>query len=353
MPPSVGWRAATGADGGRAGRGAARWVVPIGAVVLAAACAAPGGAAAQEPAGAEPRVQVFATIEPDTATVGDRLNLRLRIERDPDVNVGAPDVAAAIAPLEVLGSARAPAVERGGRVVEERLYVVAAFETGQIALSPIAFDYVDAAGDTGSARTDSAFVTIVSVLPEDEEELAPKDIKPPIELPRRIWPFVLAAALAAAAVLGYRYIRAWWRRLRRPSERVAEEPAVPPRAAHLLAFERLEALRCDDPIGRGDIERFYVAVTDIVRRYLRDRFAVDAIDMTTAELGPSMLDARIGRGEIERTITYLARADLAKFAKLHPDEERARADFQEAWDLVERTRFRGEEAAADEAEEGP
>jgi hypothetical protein len=158
---------------------------------------------------------------------------------------------------------------------------------------------------------------------------------------------VLAATVAAGLLLAYRYVRAWWRRRRRPAVGEVEEPVVPPRAAHLVAFERLEALGRDDPIGRGEIERFYVAVTDIVRRYLRDRFAVDAIDMTTAELDPAMRRARIEPVEVERMLVYLAHADLAKFAKLHPDASRARADLEEAWGFVERTRFRGEEAGAD------
>lgn len=333
--------------GARGARWASARLAPVAAVLVLGACAALGAepalGAGSAAASDGPTVRAFTVIEPDTATVGDRLRLVVRIERGPDVEVTTPDVAAAIAPLEILESASLPPVERDGLVIEERMFVVAAFETGLHAVPSLRFRYADADGDTGSVRTDSTSVAVVSVLPEDEEELAPRDIKPPLELPRRIWPFVLAAAAAAGLLLAYRYVRAWWRARRRPADVTVEEPAVPPRAAHLVAFERLEALRRDDPIGRGEIEGFYVVVTDIVRRYIRDRFAVDAIDMTTAELEPALLEGRIEPEEVARTVEYLGHADLAKFAKLHPDADRARTDLREAWDLVERTRFRDEE----------
>jgi hypothetical protein len=317
----------------------------MGAAIAVAAVVAMFGrglAAADDAAvpGRDPEVSAFASIEPDTATVGDRLRLRVRVERGPDVDVAIPDIASAVAPLEVLDGASLPTVERDGRVIDERVFVLAAFETGLLAVPPIVLTYVGAAGDTGSVSTDSLFVTVVSVLPPEEEEQAPRDIKPPIELPRRVWPFVLAAAAALGGLLAYRYLRAWWRGRREPREAVVDEPIVPPRAAHLVAFERLEALRRADPVGSGQIEAFYVRVSDIVRHYVRDRFAVDAIDMTTEELRPRMELARIERGEVDWTTRYLARADLSKFARLHPNAERARGDFDEAWDFVERTRFR-------------
>jgi hypothetical protein len=69
---------------------------------------------------------------------------------------------------------------------------------------------------------------------------------------------------------------------------------------------------------------------------------VDAIDMTTNELPPAMRAARIDKGEIGWSEGFLLHADLAKFAKHVPSEERARSDFGEAREFIERTRLRGE-----------
>jgi hypothetical protein len=234
------------------------------------------------------------------------------------------------------------------RTIERRDYFIAAFETGELVVPALAFEYVTADGDTGVAFGNSVLVSIESVLPEvrEDEEVGPRDIKPPVELPRRVWPFIVAVLIVGAAAAAFYFVRRWLRRLpSEPVEDVVEEPVVPRIAAHLVAIERLDALAREDPIGRGEIPRFYVRATEIVRLYLRDRFGVDAIDMTTSEMPPAMRAARIEEDEIGWSEGFLLHADLSKFARHVPSETRARSDFQEAREFVERTRLRGEVVA--------
>ena len=300
-------------------------------------------------------LSVTATVEPAVATIGDRLQYTLVLDSAEGVGVVLPDVVADLAPFEVLDAILAEPEAREGRVVETRQYVVAAFETGELFVPSLEFGYVTADGDSGVAFTDSLRVSIESVLPEvrEDQEVGPKDIKPPVELPRRVWPYIVVALAAAAVAAGLYFLRKWWlNRKTGPAEEKVEEPPVPRIAAHVVALERLDALERDDPIGRGDVPGFYVRVTEVVRLYLRDRFGVDAIDMTTSELPPAMRRARIEEDEIVWSDAYLVHADLAKFAKHVPTEERARTDFHDAREFVERTRLRGEDAAGEREEPG-
>jgi hypothetical protein len=339
--------AASGAQDSEVAEGAG---APETAAAAGAAEVAPTNGAAAA-AAAAPRIGVTAELDPRTATVGDRLALRLTLTRPDGIDVVFPAVDEAVAPLEVRETVILPLEERDGVITEARHYVLVAFDTGTLRVPGLGFSHVTATGDTIEAWTDTLFVTIESVLPAGKapEELEPRDIKPPFELPRRIWPYLVAVAIIAAAVAVWWYLRRWWRaRKREPRVLSAEEPRVPPRAAHVIAFERLRQLEQEDAIGRGQIPRFYVGVTAIVRLYLRDRFAVGAIDMTTSELEPAMKAARIEREVIGWTIDFLTHADLTKFAKHVPEPSCARDDFREAWDFVERTRFRTEEVASDE-----
>ncbi len=321
------------------------------------AVAQPGVGESQPPAdpgpplvGELPRVDANATIVPTVATIGDRLRLTIEIDRPSNLAVEFPDVEREIAPLELSDGVVLLPQESEGRILESRVYVVSAFETGTVRVPGLGFRYISDAGDTLWAWTDTLFVEIESVLPDTAAAgaVAPRDIKPPIGLPRRIWPFLVAIAIAAAAAVGFWYLRKWWlARRHEPSEDAEPEPVVPRRAAHVVAFERLRDLDRDDPIGRGEIQSFYVAVTEICRRYVRDRYAVDAIDMTTRELAPAMTRASIAASDVEWTTSFLSRADLTKFAKFVPEAERAREDYRSVWDFVERTRFRAEPAVAE------
>jgi hypothetical protein len=332
-------------------------LVALAFVWTACGAAAPdaGGAAVAQDAGeagvaggaanSEPPVRVTVSVSPDSATIGDRLVLSVTLDRAADARVDYPDVARSLSPFEVLDESLTRSETIGGRTIEHRDYAVAAFETGDLWLPGIELVYVTAEGDSGTVATDSLLVTIASVLPEvkEGEQVGPLDIKPPMELPRRVWPWVVAALVGAAIAVGAYFLRRWLRgRTREEIEKPAEPPRVPRVAAHVVAMERLDALERDDPIGHGDIPVFYVRVTEIVRFYIRDRFGVDAIDMTTHELAPAMRDARIAEPEVDWTGAYLAHADLAKFAGHTPSEERARSDLAEARGFVERTRLRSE-----------
>jgi hypothetical protein len=309
---------------------------------VASAADGPGPAAAASPgAGA---ADVTASVRPGSATVGDRLTLTLLAAHDKGVVVVFPDVERAVAPFQLLSSAVSPVEEQGGRVTERRDYVIAAFKTGALGVPALPFLIVAAPGNTLTAFTDSIPVTIASVLPDTAagESVEPRDIKPPVDLPREIWPFVVAAAAVVAGVVAYRYLRRWWRRRKAAPGRPAPEPRVPPEAAHVVAFERLAALEREDLVSHGEVARFYDALSDIVRLYVGDRYAVPAIDMTTTELAPAMGEARIAPADVEWATRFLEHADLAKFAKFVPSGERARGDLAGARDFVERTRFRGE-----------
>lgn len=200
--------------------------------------------------------------------------------------------------------------------------------SGPLTIAPfeVFFHPVDDAKRESSFRTEEITVTVAPI--EDVgalHVLPPRGIfeTSPVEKPSRAaWWFaggagvLLAAAAAAFAVL----------RRRRPA---LAPPPVPP---HEIAWEALRRLIALDLIAKGQIERFYVHLSSIMRQYIEDRFRVRAPELTTEEF----IVAAAASGELgphrPRLKEFLNLSDMVKFARFEPDTH----TIQESFDVVKR-----------------
>ncbi len=117
------------------------------------------------------------------------------------------------------------------------------------------------------------------------------------------------------ALLGWALFRAWRRRPRRVP------PPPPPRPAWEVALEALTKLRAEQRVERGELSSHVDAVSEIVRRYLGERYGFDGLEATTREIQRALravVPPLPVMAEIERV---LSDADLVKFAKMPPDAE--------------------------------
>jgi len=105
----------------------------------------------------------------------------------------------------------------------------------------------------------------------------------------------------------------------------------------VIAQEKLTKLRESDLVMRGEFKMFYVNLTDIVRRYLEPRYGIDAVDRTTMELKRILRDRHLEKASFDLLSTMFDSADLVKFAKRIPARGEIDADFQKAWEFVQRT----------------
>ncbi len=295
-------------------------------------------------------LMVGASVAPDTATVGDRLVLTLTAVHDFDTAIAFPRIVGEIAPFEVIDIVIYPSDEGPDGVVERRDVVITVFETGEHVIPELAFHAVMSGGDTAVVYSPSLEVLVRSVIPPEdlEGQIEPRAIKPPLDLPRAVWPWILAAVVAAALVAAWRLWVRWRASRPEPGEESGPSTEERRRAAHVSALERLRTLRSSDDLDRGDIETFYVELTDITRRYVGDRFSVPAIDRTTAELAPELSEVALPEEQVSWLTGLLERADLSKFAKSAPAIERGREDLEDVEGFVEETRLRASEEEGDD-----
>ncbi len=215
-------------------------------------------------------------------------------------------------------------------------------ETGELTIPP--FEVRDE--DDRVATTPEFVVTVSSVLADAEP-----DVEAPAPLfPSRFKDWWLAGGIAAGVLL-LAALLFWWarRRKRRPAP---DAIAIPP---HIKALRELSRLRDAPRRSHSEVEVFYVAVSQVLRVYLEDRFGLRAPERTTEEFLPEVEQS--GALDTEQRAhlrQFLEQCDLVKFAAMHPDETVHGQTFDFAESFVESTRpdrLRAPESAEPAAEE--
>jgi hypothetical protein len=154
------------------------------------------------------------------------------------------------------------------------------------------------------------------MLPDGRPEHTPHDIKPPVDISgiSSLWIWVIIGCMILAVV-----IFAVFFRKKKTKSMNREEVRL---SAHEIAFRELDDLARPVETDRAEIKLFYQRISDILRRYIENRFGVNAPEQTTEEFL-----AGVDSGNVIATVhkpllrNFLAQCDLVKFAEHNPGKE--------------------------------
>jgi hypothetical protein len=145
-----------------------------------------------------------------------------------------------------------------------------------------------------------------------------KPIKGPLSVPltfREILPWLLLAILAILIITGVLY----YLKKRKKSEPVFQIRTKIQLSPYDIALSELEKLRLKKLWQTGRTKEYHSELTDILRKYLEDRFNIMALEMTSQEIMDSVrIQKEIHNESIVKLNFILSMADLVKFAKMQP-----------------------------------
>jgi hypothetical protein len=292
--------------------------------VLAVAAVPGQSGRAQEP-------YARATVDSTRYLVGDAIPVHVQISHAPGATV-RPLFADTLGGFTILGGS--PLRVEGEKVSAGDI-VVAKYDSGDATLPPLQFLVTLPADSIGqTVATGELHFTIQTVPVDTTQDI--KDLKLPLSIPLS-WQEILlgCALLLLVAAAGYLFYR-WWKRRRLPADTM---PTAPSRPAHVIALEELGALKQKKLWQQGLIKQYYTEVTDILRRYLENRYRLMALERTTDEILDDLRRIRITGDLLGKTDCLLRRADLVKFAKYYPATPEHDESLQIVYDVVERTRI--------------
>jgi hypothetical protein len=277
-------------------------------------------------------------------TVGDQIVLTVEATYGPDTVVQMPGSDLQLGEFEVLDhQLPPPAKDDQGHVVARSVYTLTTFSTGELEIPALKLSYrKDQGVGEESIVTTPVGITVESVLSAESEDI--RDIKPPLEIPRD-W-LIPILALTAAAALTTALFWLWLRKKKAVQEAELEGASgLPP---HIVALKALNDLSRSGLLDRGEVVRYHVEVSEIIRRYFAGRFQIDALEKTSQEVLESL--PRDVSLSLPRDL--LGQCDLVKFAKFHPTRSRSERVLDSAYEIVETTKPRIQlEAPSQEGEE--
>jgi hypothetical protein len=228
------------------------------------------------------------------------------------------------------------------RVVHQAAYLLEPYLSGTYTIPAMTVTYRDRKNDTPATQlvTEKIEVAVTSLLPPDTGQVEIKDIKPPLSLPANTMQQALVAGLvlflALLALTGFIY----WRKTAEKKERTIVQPRPED-----IAQQELERLLAEDLLARGEIKNFHMRISDILRRYIENRFGLRAPERTTEEFLVALARAESPEhallGKHKALLTdFLNQCDLVKFARHEPTLAESEKTVVICREFVEKTKER-------------
>lgn len=257
--------------------------------------------------------QVLLTASPQSARIGDRIDIHLIVKTSPEiddiiVNGETPDV-------DVIGRKSLPVRDLQDYRLFERIITIAVFKIGEFTVGPFEVAPVKDKTPGETVKSGTLSIKINSVLEEGDKDIKP--LKKPMELRGRPWhllkylliPLILLQAVWLAVLL-----------LKKRKKTFASRAGPLPAPEEELASS-IRELAVMKLLEKGEAKKLFIRLTDILKRFFDRYYGFNAEDMTTRE---TLL--RLRREEREEEVSgslgrILDTSDLAKFARFVPESK--------------------------------
>ncbi len=294
------------------------------AISIAAGC---GGN--RLPLASDPASPVSAALSTNSVQIGQLFSMTATVKASPDDRVDWPTPGIPPALVQRNSHELSDGVPAGYRA---RQWELIALRPGTFPVWTSAVTRISATGEKTLLPPPALEVQVVSSLSSGDEAI--RDIAGLQQWPRAISTRLLTA-LGAVALLALAIALIARKLLHRKERATPQAPPLPP---HEIALRALRALREQGWPDAEGIESFYVALSNIVRRFLEGAFHLRAPEQTTEEFIRTATTSRSLTMEHQQLVfAFLEQSDLVKFARHTPGQRDMAAALDAAERLVQET----------------
>ena len=281
--------------------------------------------------------QTLIDVKIDSAAIliGEQTVLHLTVTTDKDTLMRG---------VEVLSLSKADSsVIENDRLLIKQDILITSFDSSLYLLPPL--KVIDGVDTVYSNQVALKVSTIPVNVDKPEEFYDIKDIwKPPFVL-ADYYPLIYGILLALFLICVIAYII---KRIRNKQSLIPfkkPEPKLPP---HEQAIKELDEIKQQKLWQQGRSKEYYTLITETLRRYIVDRFDINAMEMTSGEILDIIRKQHEADSVYENLKQILNLSDFVKFAKMNPLPDENDLSMVNAYLFINQTKI--EEVAVPEAE---
>jgi hypothetical protein len=283
-------------------------------------------------------ISVKAYLDSNNIKIGSQAILSLEIEKTKNLETRFPFLTdTIIKQIEIIRKFPVDTLVNKDNLLKLRQkYLITSFDSG-VYLIPT-FNFLakkDSLTDT--LKSSPMTLTVVSI-PVDTVKKQIRDIKVPysasitlIEIITYILYFIIAAILVLVII----YVVKRYRK----NEPLIKLPEKPKEPAYVIALRELDKLKNEKLWQQDKIKQYHSDLTEIIRKYIENRFDIMALEQTSYEILNSFSNSGIITNSSFEELKYmLFLADLVKFAKAQPLPDENDLSMRNAYSFVNETK---------------
>jgi hypothetical protein len=278
---------------------------------------------------------VRATIDSAMLMIGEQRRIYLEVITDKGRQVLLPPFSEYLVDgVMVLEAGKPDTIDAGNnRVAIKQDYLITSFDSALYIIPP--FRVLDGQDTLLS----NPLVLKVQTFPDVDPEQGIIDIKPVMDADfvlsdYYLYIFGIPGALLLLCII--MYIIQKWKKKEPVFTLKAPEPKLPP---HVEATTRLDRIKAAKLWQQGKTKEYYSDITDVLRKYIMDRFGIFALEMTSDEILSEIYRLNDAHSVHSTLQQILKLADLVKFAKYIPLPDDSEITIMNAYLFVNQTKI--------------
>jgi hypothetical protein len=289
------------------------------------------------------KINISAALDSTKIRIGEQVKLDLYVSysaKQNNLKIQWPNIADTITDkIEVISvsviDTTSPDKSNPDIIQQHQQITISAYDSGYFAIPGFKF-FIN--NDSANAFYSQSLFLEVHTVPTDSSITKTKDIKPPFTEAFNwkwyskyfYWGFSFLVIIILIIL-----ITIYFTKKNKIVVLKSEKPKIP---AHIIALQSLEKIKNEQIWKEEKTKEYYSSISDTIRLYIEERFKVNALESTTAEIMKAFRSQVVDKESKDKLQQLLMLSDLVKFAKQFPIISEHTFTLQNAFDFVNETK---------------